>query len=106
MNYTKELYDKLTPYRRNLYTAIQLDYVRLNTYEDKKILAEIYKSHFKKDSEILTGCSRCLLREVRQLGKLYFEDEKVYNENKEEKKEIDNDVKLPTKRKGRPKKSN
>ena len=109
LHYSKENYDRLTPYRKHLYNALNFSYVRLTTLKEKEELADIYKSHFNKDSDILNGCGRCLLRDCRTLGKLYFEDEKVYNDennNKIEEKEIDNDVKLPTKRKGRPKKSN
>lgn len=80
MNYTKELYDRLTKYRNSLYNACYLDYTRLNTLDDKKELDLIYKTHFNKDSGILTGCGRCLLRDMKTLGKLYFEDEKVYKE--------------------------
>lgn len=115
LHYSKENYDRLTPYRKHLYNALNFSYVRLTTLKEKEELADIYKSHFNKDSDILNGCGRCLLRDCRTLGKLYFEDEKVYMElepsnevieNKEIKKEIDNDVKLSTKRKGRRKKSN
>lgn len=115
LHYSKENYNRLTPYRKHLYNALNFSYVRLTTLKEKEELADIYKNHFNKDSDILNGCGRCLLRDCRTLGKLYFEDEKVYMElepsnevieNKEIKKEIDNDVKLPTKRKGRPKKSN
>lgn len=90
MNYTKELYDRLTKYRNSLYNAVYLDYTRLNSYDDKKEIAEIYKLHFKKDSGILSGCSRCLLRDMRELGKLYFADEKVYNQPKPSNEVIEN----------------
>lgn len=109
MNFTKEIYERLTKYRNSLYNACYLDYVRLTSIKDKEELSAIYKEHFGKDSGIMGGCSRCILRDCKALGKLYFEDEKVYKQlaeevNKEEKEEIKNE--LQTKRKGRPKKSN
>ena len=112
MNFTKEIYERLTKYRNSLYNACYLDYVRLTSIKDKEELSAIYKEHFNKDSGIMGGCSRCILRDCKALGKLYFEDEKVYKqlaeeankEVKEEKDEIKNE--LQTKRKGRPKKSN
>lgn len=112
MNFTKEIYERLTKYRNSLYNACYLDYVRLTSVKDKEELSAIYKEHFKKDSGILSGCSRCMLKDAKALGKLYFEDEKVYkqlaeqeaNKKEEEKEEIKNE--LQTKRKGRPKKSN
>lgn len=112
MNFTKEIYEKLTKYRNSLYNACYLDYVRLTSIKDKEELSAIYKEHFSKDSGIMGGCSRCILRDCKALGKLYFADEKVYKQlaeeankkEKEEKEEIKNE--LQTKRKGRPKKSN
>ena len=109
MNFTKEIYERLTKYRNSLYNACYLDYVRLTSIKDKEELSAIYKEHFNKDSGIMGGCSRCILRDCKALGKLYFEDEKVYKQlaeeaNKEVKEEIKNE--LQTKRKGRPKKSN
>lgn len=118
MNYTEEIYERLTKYRNSLYNACNFDYVRLTSVEEKNELAEIYKEHFKKDSGIIGGCSRCILKDCKALGKLYFEDEKVYKElelkskdaeneevvNNEEKNEIKDE--RTNKRKGRPKKSN
>lgn len=80
LHYSKENYNRLTPYRKHLYNALNFSYVRLTSLKEKEELADIYKSHFNKDSDILNGCGRCLLRDCRTLGKLYFEDEKVYME--------------------------
>lgn len=111
MNLTEEIYNRLTKYRKNLYSACYLDYVRLSSLQDKEELASIFKTIFYKDSGILSGCSRCILRDTKAMGELYFKDEKIKKEeekkNKEE-KEKKEDIKneLQTKRKGRPKKSN
>lgn len=111
MNLTEEIYNRLTKYRKNLYSACYLDYVRLSSLQDKEELASIFKAIFSKDSGILSGCSRCILRDTKAMGELYFKDEKIKKEeekkNKEE-KEKKEDIKneLQTKRKGRPKKSN
>lgn len=80
MNYTKELYDKLTKYRQHFYTAVQLDYVRLTNIEEKKALNDLYELAFNSKSGILSGCSRCLLRDTKRLGVAYFADEKEYKE--------------------------
>ena len=108
LHYSKENYDRLTQYRKHLYNALNFSYVRLTTLKEKEELADIYKSHFNKDSDILNGCGRCLLRDCRTLGKLYFEDEKVYMELEQENKENkENKTKeINVKRKGRPKKFN
>lgn len=80
MNYTKELYDKLTKYRQHFYTAVQLDYVRLTNIEEKKALNDLYELAFNSKSGIMSGCSRCLLRDTKRLGVAYFADEKEYKE--------------------------
>jgi hypothetical protein len=78
MNYTKELYERLTPFRTQLYNACYFDFIRFTSVKEKEELAIIFKLHFKKDSDILKGCTRCLLRDCRLLGKDYFQDEKEY----------------------------
>lgn len=77
MNYTEEIFNKLTPYRVFLYTACYGNYVRFNNIQEKKALAEIYTKHFGKKSKIDNGCGGCTLNEMKQLGRLYFEDEKL-----------------------------
>lgn len=77
MNYTDEIYERLIEFDRQLYTSVQLDYVRFNSLDHKRRLADIYFDHFKKKSGIMDGCSRCMLRDTKQLAKLYFEDKKA-----------------------------
>lgn len=80
MNLKKDIYDKLIPYREKLYTACYLDYIRLTNIKDKEELAKLFKEHFKVDSGILNGCNRCLIRDCKKLGNLFFADEKEYKE--------------------------
>lgn len=104
---TEEIFNRLTPYRKQLYTACNFAYVRLTSVKEKEDLAEIYKDNFNKESGIMGGCSRCILRDCKALGVQYFAIEKEKKENKENKenKTIEEDG-SNTKRKGRPKKSN
>lgn len=90
---TQEQFNKLTKYRDSLYTATNLDYVRVQTIEDKQTLHNLYKEIFNKDSGIMGGCTRCLLRDIKTLGKSYFEFEKQLKEQDEQ----------PKSKKGRPK---
>lgn len=91
---TQEQFNKLTKYRDNLYTATNLDYVRVQSAEDKKALHNLYKEIFDKDSGIIGGCTRCLIRDLKAIGKVYFEYEKQLKEQDEQ----------PKSKKGRPKK--
>lgn len=99
MNYTKELYDKLTKYRDKLYTACQLDYVRLTSIEEKKALNDLYELAFNSKSGIMNGCSRCLLRDTKRLGVAYFADEKEYKELELKTQSVDNQPNKITKKK-------
>lgn len=94
MNYSKEIYELLTPYRVYLYTATYGNYIRFKSIQEKKDLAAIYTQHFNRKSKIDNGCGGCTLSEMKQLGTLYFADEKQYKaqeeleQNKETKTEI------------------
>lgn len=100
---TNEIFEKLTPYRENLYTSTYGDYVRLMSIKDKEILGQIYKEHFNKDSKMLNGCTRCLLSNLKELGKDYFQKEEELN--KKDKKDIEdgNAGKTKQNRKTKPK---
>lgn len=92
MNLTEEIYNRLTKYRKNLYSACYLDYVRLSSLQDKEELASIFKTIFNKDSGILSGCSRCILRDTKAMGELYFKDEKIKKEEEKKNKEKENTI--------------
>lgn len=77
MNYTEEIYEMLTPYRTYLYTATYGNYVRFKSIQEKKELAAIYTKHFNKKSRLDNGCGACVLREMKQLGLLYFAEKEA-----------------------------
>lgn len=99
MNYTEEIFNELTPYRVYLYTAVYGNYVRFKTVQEKKVLAEIYTKHFGKKSKIDNGCGGCTLNEMKQLGRLYFEDEKIVQEGLEPKEVNATETQVVTKNK-------
>lgn len=80
---TKEQFDVLETYRVQLYNALYLDFIRLSTLKDKEILSALYKDIFNKDSEIMNGCARCLLRDSKKLAKIYFDYKKEQEENEQ-----------------------
>lgn len=96
MNYTQEIFNELTPYRVYLYTACYGNYVRFNSIQEKKALAEIYTKHFGKNSRIDNGCGGCTLTEMKQLGRLYFEDEKLIQKGLEPKEDNTTDTQVVT----------
>lgn len=70
---TKEQYELMLPYEKHFWTAINGDYARNVTMEGFNILDEIYKDVYKRDSGLKSGCSRCRLRGLKDLGKLFYE---------------------------------
>lgn len=99
MNYTKELYEKLTKFKNQLYNAVYLDYIRLTDISEKKALNDIYELAFNSKSGIMNGCSRCLLRDAKRLGVAYFADEKEYKELELKAQSVDNQPNKITKKK-------
>lgn len=99
MNYTEEIFNELTPYRVYLYTAVYGNYVRFKTIQEKKVLAEIYTKHFGKKSKIDNGCGGCTLNEMKQLGRLYFEDEKIVQKGLEPKEDNTTETQVVTENK-------
>lgn len=73
---TRKQFEKMTPYRQHLWTAVNCSYARAVGMDGFEALNEVYKELFRKDSGLITGCSRCRLNSLKELGKLYFEYEK------------------------------
>lgn len=82
-NLTKEQYEKLKPWEKDLKAAVKNSYVHMSGTDFQKI-AEIYADVFgvalRKGQ---MGCNTCRLNALRKLGELYLN----YTE-KEEKKEV------------------
>ena len=81
---TRKQFEKMTPYRQHLWTAVNCSYARAVGMDGFEALNEVYKELFRKDSGLITGCSRCRLNSLKELGKLYFEYEKRLEETKKE----------------------
>ena len=86
---TKEQYEKLQPYEKELLNAYKNSFVRVAGSDFIKI-AELYKEIMGTAlTKSQMGCNTCRLNALRKLGELYSN----YNEE-------------PEKKKGRPKKLN
>lgn len=88
MKLTQEEYNKLQEIDSELGHAINDSYFRVVNRKMLQDYAAIYKRVFGRDSKILNGCSRCILNNIKELAKVYFED-KAEIENKAENSPMD-----------------
>ena len=80
---TKEQYERLQPYEKNLKSAYKNSYVHMTASDFNKV-AEIYKDITGTAlTKSQMGCNTCRLNALKKLGEMYVEYEK-----KEEEKEI------------------
>lgn len=74
---TDEQYIELTEYETQLRSAAYGNFVRFVTLDKKKRLSQLYSDILKKKSNMLNGCGTCALREMKELGLLYFSEKEV-----------------------------
>lgn len=94
MFYTEEQYEILKNNDGILYTATYCDFVRINNRKELEKLDRIYNEAFKTKSSIIGGCNRCLLRDLKKLGKEYFADKKAYEKIKQEHEELEKETEV------------
>lgn len=70
---SREQFEKLAKYEQHLYTAVYGDYARNVTMEGFQVLDAIYKEVYGRDGGMTSGCGRCRLRGLKDLGRLYYE---------------------------------
>ena len=68
-----EQYKQLEPYEEHLYTSYKLDYYRNLSVKSQSDLALIFKEMYREESKIGKGCNSCVLKDLKRLGKDYFE---------------------------------
>lgn len=78
MRLNLEDYKKISEYEKDFSHSINEGYFRIVNRSLLKDYADIYKRTFNRDSKILNGCSRCILQDIKQLAKTYFDDKKEY----------------------------
>ena len=90
-NLTKEQYEALKPYEKNILAAYRQSFVHMPGDEFTKV-AEIYANVFK---EALTksqmGCNTCRLNALRKLGELYDKYGKEKKASKPRKQKLEKD---------------
>lgn len=81
MRLNLEDYKKISEYEKDFSHSINEGYFRIVNRSLLKDYADIYKRTFNRDSKILNGCSRCILQDIKQLAKAYFDDKKEMENN-------------------------
>lgn len=91
----KELYDKAKEFENIFKYAIKMDFLRVTPEVFNEIM-KIYEEHFgKKLSKSQRQCNTCRLKAIKEIGKVYFE---------EQEKEKEQPPKSEGKKRGRPRK--
>ena len=100
---TDEQYIELTEYETQLRSAAYGNFVRFVTIEKKRRLSQLYSDIFNKKSKMLNGCGTCALREMKELGLLYFAEKEAreirVQEGLEPKEDNTTEVEVVTKNK-------
>lgn len=97
-NLTKEQYEKLTPWKKDILAAYKNSFIHVSGPDFLKIAA-LYKEIMREElTQRQMGCNTCRLNALRKLGELYAN----YKPKKEEEEEKEEEPK--PKRPGRPKK--
>lgn len=74
---TKEQYIELSEYETQLRSATYSNFVRFITLDRKQKLSDLYSVIFNKKSKMMNGCGTCALREMKELGQLYFKEKEI-----------------------------
>ena len=92
---TQEQYEKLKAYENHLYTAKNCDYVRGLTPQTVKELADLYEEIISKNNNGLkSGCSRCRLRSLKDLARVFYQYKEAQEKEKEEAQEPEPETKV------------
>lgn len=66
-------YSILKEYEPQMTTALNGNYARALGSQSREKLAVVYKEIFNRDSGFISGCSSCILRNLKELAVPYFE---------------------------------
>lgn len=82
---TQEQFEKLKQYENHLYTAKNCDYVRGLTAQTVKELSDLYEEIISKNNNgFKSGCSRCRLRSLKDLARVYYQYQEAQAKEQEE----------------------
>lgn len=85
---TKEQHERLKEYESYLHSSYYANYCRNLGTQRVLALDAIYKEIFGHDSRLTSGCSYCVLEDMKKLGKVFYEynNPQPTEENKEKPK--------------------
>lgn len=92
---TKEQHDRLSKYEQHFNTAYRLNYLRNLGREAVTELDEVYVELFGHSSKLKSGCSACVMSEVKRMAREYYD----YQEPEEQPQETDNKPKKTRRKK-------
>lgn len=97
-----ELYNKAKEFENIFRYALKMDFLRV-TPEVFDSIMKIYEEQFgKKLSKSQKQCNSCRLKAIKELGRVYFEEQQ--KQKKEEEKKEEQKPKSEGKKRGRPRK--
>ena len=103
----KELYDKAKEFENIFKYALKMDFLRV-TPEVFNSIMEIYEEHFGKQlSKSQRQCNTCRLKAIKEIGRVYFEEQEKQEKQKEQEKQEEQEGQPPKsegKKRGRPRK--
>lgn len=70
---TKEQHERLKEYESYLHSSYYANYCRNMGTQRVLALDAIYKEIFGHDSRLTSGCSYCVLEDMKKLGKVFYE---------------------------------
>lgn len=102
MTFNDEQYKYLEQLEESLGHAVNDNYFRVVNRQMLSELAKIYVDVFGGSTKILNGCSKCILTDIKRLGKAYFEDKKAKNKPKKvENEPVETKTELETPKKAK-----
>lgn len=78
MTYSKEDYEYLSKFEFHLRSAVDSNYCRIDARNTLGEFDTIYQRAFGRKSKLTNGCNRCVLENIKELAKAYFEDKRAY----------------------------
>lgn len=88
MKFTKEQIETLSAFEDNFRTAVNAQWARNPGTSGLKVIWEIYTQVTGDKRRFNDNCNHCILSLLTDCGKLYFQDKKELEMNKESNKEV------------------
>lgn len=74
---TDKQFETLSRYDGVLYTATYCQFARVQTTADLEAINKVWREIYGTNSRLLNSCQRCVLRDLKTIGELYFKEKKA-----------------------------